>query len=109
MNQQSLPNATAVLILGIVSIVSCCCYGLPGLICGIVGLVLYNKDKVLYQQNPQLYTNFSNLSTGRILCIVGIVLSSLYLLYVIFLIAVVGFGALTDPQLMQERLQDLAQ
>lgn len=107
MNQQSLPNATAVLILGIVSIVSCCCYGLPGIICAIVGLVLYNKDKVLYQQNPQLYTNFSNLNTGRILCIVGIVLNILTILYLIAVIAFVGFEALSDPQLMQERLQGM--
>ncbi|WP_435524383.1 CCC motif membrane protein [Chryseobacterium indoltheticum] len=56
MNQQKLPNATAVLVLGIVSIVGCCCYGVLGLIAGIIGLVLYKKDNALYQSNPTLYS-----------------------------------------------------
>lgn len=107
MNQQKLPNATAVLVLGIVSIVACCCYGIPGLITGIIGLVLYKKDNALYQQNPELYSDYNNLKTGRILSIIGIVLSSLYLLYIIFAIAFIGMDALTDPELMQERIREL--
>lgn len=106
MEQQKLPNATIVLILGIVSIVGCCCYGLPGLICGIIGVVLYNKDKVLYQQKPQLYSNFSNLNTGRILCIIGIIFSILFLLYIVFIISIVGLDSLSDPEIMRERLEE---
>ena len=37
---QSVPNATAVLVLGIVSIVTCFCYGIIGLACAIIALVL---------------------------------------------------------------------
>ena len=37
--QQQLPNATAVLVLGIISIVGCFCYGIIGLILGIIALV----------------------------------------------------------------------
>ena len=47
MDQQKLPNATAVLVLGILSIVTCCCYGIPGIVAGIIGLVLYKKDNAL--------------------------------------------------------------
>jgi hypothetical protein len=54
MEQQKLPNATAVLILGIVSIVGCCCYGLPGLIAGIIALVLAKKDGELYRKIRRL-------------------------------------------------------
>lgn len=107
MNQQKLPNATAVLILGIVSIVGCCCYGLLGLIAGIIALVLYNKDNALYQQNPTLYSDYNNLKTGRILSIIGISLSALYLLAIIISGFALGWDALTNQELMQERLQDL--
>ena len=36
----NLPNATAALVLGIISIVGALCYGIVGIICGIIGLVL---------------------------------------------------------------------
>ncbi|WP_292008182.1 CCC motif membrane protein [Chryseobacterium sp.] len=108
MNQQKLPNATAVLVLGIASIVGCCCYGVVGIITGIIGLVLYKKDNALYQMNPELYSDYSNLNTGRILCIIGLVLSVLYLIYSVVIIATIGIDALSDPQLMQERIRDLS-
>ncbi len=107
MNSQKLPNSTAVLILGIVSIISCCCYGVVGLISGIVGLFLAKKDKALYAQNPSQYTDYSTLNTGRILCIVGIVLNVLFLIYMIFIISSVGIEALSDPELLQKRMDEL--
>lgn len=107
MNQQKLPNATAVLVLGIVSIVTCCCYGIPGLVTGIIALFLYKKDNALYKQNPSLYSDYNNLNTGRILAIIGIILSVLTIAYFIFCIAFFGMDALSDPELMQERLKEL--
>ncbi|MBB4806089.1 putative membrane protein [Chryseobacterium defluvii] len=107
MNQQKLPNATAVLVLGIVSIVTCCCYGIVGIITGVIGLSLYSKDNALYQQNPGLYSDYSNLKTGRILCIIGIVLSVLYLIYLVVMISTLGWDALTDPEVMKERMREL--
>lgn len=107
MNQQKLPNATAVLVLGIVSIIGCCCYGVVGIITGIVGLYLFKKDNILYQQNPDLYSDYNNLKTGKMLCIIGIVLSILYIVYLIVVISTLGMDAMKDPQLMQERLKEL--
>lgn len=107
MNQQKLPNATAVLVLGIVSIVACCCYALPGIITGIIGLVLYKKDKALYQQNPSLYSDYNNLNTGRILCIIGIALSALYILSMIIAGFAFGWDALTNQELLQERIKEM--
>ncbi len=104
---QKLPNSTTVLVLGIVSIVFCWCYGVVGLITGIIGLNLYKKDKALYESNPSIYQDFGTLNTGRILCIVGLVLSALYVVYVIFLISALGMDALTNPQLMQERMREM--
>jgi ABC-type sulfate transport system permease subunit len=107
LTNQKLPNATAVLVLGILSIVTCCCYGVLGLILGIVALVLAKKDKALYAINPQSYTNYSNLNIGRILAIIGIALNVIYLLLTIWMIATFGFEGMQDPQVMQEKIREM--
>ncbi len=98
--QQPLPNSTAVLVLGIVSIIGCFCYGIVGLVCGIIALVLASKANKLYQHNPEAYTESShkNLKAGKICAIIGLVLSALYLLTVIFALAFFGMEMLSNPQ-----------
>jgi len=89
-NQQNLPNATVSLVLGILSIVGSICYGTVGIICGIIGLVLANKDRKLYQAAPELYlqSSYSTLNAGRTCSIIGIILS---LLFIIVILGIVGF------------------
>lgn len=86
--QQSLPNATAVLVLGILSIVVC-------FITGIIALVMSKKDMALYAANPGAYTeaSYRNLKAGRICAIIGIVLQCLGILFYI-LMAVIFVGAI---------------
>lgn len=96
MEKQKLPNATAVLILGISSILTCCCWGIIGLVLGIVALVLAKKDLQLYRENPGIYTGYSNLNTGKVLAIIGIILGSIYFIFTIYLYAVVGQDGLKD-------------
>jgi M penetrans paralogue family 26 len=95
----ALPNATAVLVLGIISIVGCFCYGIIGLICAIIALILAKKDSVLYNSNPGAYMegSYSNLKAGRVCAIIGLSLSALYLIAIIIAIATVGFAILSDP------------
>ena len=100
--EKKLPNATVVLILGIFSILSCCCYGLPGVIMSIVGIILYNKDKKLYNESPGIYTNYNSLHTGFILSIIGIVLNILSLIYIIAVIIMFGTGVFDDPEQLRE-------
>ncbi|UOU96822.1 hypothetical protein MUU74_09975 [Chryseobacterium daecheongense] len=91
---QKLPNATTVLILGIVAILgSCCCNGIIGVICGLIGMNLYNKDNTLYLANPGQYTDYNNLKTGRILCIIGLVIGVLSLIWFIYVISTGGWDA----------------
>ena len=90
MEQQKLPNSTLILVFGIVSIVTCCCYGILGLIFGIVAIVMAKKATALYLENPEQYTGYSNVKTGKILAIIGIILSFLYLIYVIWIFATIG-------------------
>ncbi|MHA6280690.1 CCC motif membrane protein [Salinimicrobium sp. CAU 1759] len=96
MERQTLPNSTLILIFGILSIVTCCCYGILGLIFGIVALVLAKTAKETYMAEPELYAGYNNVKTGRILAIIGIVLSGLYLLINIVLIAIYGWDGLQE-------------
>ena len=105
MENQKLPNATAVLILGIVSILTCCCYGL-GLILGIAGLVVAKKDVALYKEHPSYYTNYSNLNIGRVLCIIGIALGLIYLSIIIWLGLTFGWENLGDQETMQRSIEE---
>ncbi|MBJ6369207.1 CCC motif membrane protein [Snuella sedimenti] len=107
MEQQKLPNSTLILVFGILSILTCCCYGFIGLILGIVTIVLANKATQLYTTNPELYTGYQNVKTGKILAYIGITLSALYLIFVISMVITLGWEAMQDPELMQERMREL--
>jgi hypothetical protein len=109
MEKQKLPNATAVIVLGILSIITCCCYGIFGLILGIIGLILTNKDLILYNQMPEKFDNYQTLNIGKILCIIGIILSAIAILYVVWFIKMIGIEALKDPVLMQEKIREMQQ
>lgn len=103
MEKRNLPNATAVLVLGILSILTCCCGFGVGMVLGIVAIVLANKDLKLYSENPELYLNYKNLNTGKILAIIGLVLSSLSLIANIYFRTVVGEQGIKE---MMENLQE---
>jgi M penetrans paralogue family 26 len=83
-NDGQLPNATATLVLGILSIVVC-------FICGIIALVISNKDIALYKANPELYSSasYNNIKAGRICAIIGI---GLQVLGLIIYIAIIAFA-----------------
>ena len=97
--QKDLPNAVAILILGIVSIVTCWCYGVIGLGCGIAALVMASKAMREYNGNPGIYTrqSFNNMKAGRICGIIGTILSGLYLLYFIVIIIFFGSALMSAP------------
>ena len=107
MEKQKLPNALAVLILGILSIPTCCIYGL-GIVFGIIALVLAKKDTALYVINPDGYDGYSNIKTGKILAIIGIVLSALYLLLIIVMVAMFGMAMFSDPAAMQDAIREMS-
>jgi len=81
-NTGQLPNATATLVLGILSIVVC-------FICGIIALIISNRDVSLYRANPELYSeaSYNNIRAGRICSIIGIALQVIGLVFYIILIA----------------------
>jgi len=88
-NGGQLPNATATLVLGILSIVVC-------FICGIIALIISNKDVAMYKANPELYSaaSYNNIKAGRICSIVGIALQVIglivYIIFIVFVISMAG-------------------
>jgi hypothetical protein len=101
MQKRELPNATAVLVLGIISIPTSFCYGVIGITLGIITLVLSNRDLKLYKENPEEFTGLQNLNAGRICGIIGLSIGSIvflimlcYLLFVgTLLFSIFGAGA----------------
>jgi hypothetical protein len=81
---QQVPNSTAALVLGIISIPTFCfCFGIVGVTLGIIGLVLGSKGVALYKQFPDVYTetSYKNANAGRICSIVGLSMSALHLIF----------------------------
>jgi hypothetical protein len=97
MNQQPLPGASTVMTMGIISIVgSFVCCGPFAAIFSIIGLTKARTAEKLYHENPDQYTDYSNVKTGRILSYIGLALSliSLVLLIIYFgvIIAAISSG-----------------
>lgn len=95
--QKSLPNATASLVLGIISIVTgCFIFGIIGIITGIIGLVLSGKDKKAYAENPEMYSesSFKQSKAGRICSIIGLIIGGIALVFTLIYVVFMG-AALT--------------
>lgn len=91
MEQQKLPNATISLVLGIISFIACCCsMGIGGVIFSGIALILANKDLKLYKEQPELYSNYSQLNTARIIAIIGLALAAVTMIYTIYNIQAMG-------------------
>jgi hypothetical protein len=91
MEQQKLPNATIALVLGIISFIACCCsMGIGGLLFSGIAYFLVTKDEALYMQNPELYSNFSQVKTAKIIALIGLALAIFSLLLSVYQIYSVG-------------------
>lgn len=100
--RQELPNSTLILIFGILSIIGCCCYGIVGLVFGITAMLMAQKATNIYNENPEMYNGYQNVKTGKILAIIGIVLSALVL--IIGIVSLIIFGGLEGIQEMQREM-----
>lgn len=59
-------------------------------------MVMSKKANALYLANPEQYSGYQNVKTGKILSIIGIILSVIYLGYVIFLFATLGMDGVMN-------------
>lgn len=94
LKQTVLPNSSGILVMGIMSIVCICCGPamLIGFVLGILAVVMGGKAKKEYDANPEKYTlpSFKNARAGRICGIIGICLSSAWVLVAIIFYVFVG-------------------
>ena len=88
MEKQKLPNAVISLILAILSLIGCCCTsGIGGVILSGIALFLTRKDEKKYAENPDLYDNFGQVKTAKIIAIISLVLSVIILGAYIYLVS----------------------
>lgn len=97
MNQQPLPGASTVLTMGILSIVGALvCCGPFAIVFSIIGLSKAKSASRLYQEQPEVYSGYESVTTGRILSYVGLGLSLimlvLFILYFGVIIAMITSG-----------------
>ena len=85
MEKQKLPNEQAIMILGIVSYIGCCCTsGFGGLILSGIGLFLAKKATDVYNQDPETYS-LKGVNTWKIVNLVAFILSILTIIYYIYM------------------------
>jgi hypothetical protein len=101
--RQDLPNHGGILALGIISIALCWCYGIVGIVCGIIALVMGNKAMELYNTNPNVYSekSYKNAKAGRVCAIIGLSLSIVWLIY--FVVSIIFLGAGTISRMPWDR------
>ena len=101
--KEDIPNAKASMILGICSLVAvvvCCFTGLVGLVLGIIGFVMATKGEKLLQAEPDRWTGTSqsNLKTGKITSLIGLIVNGLGVVWTI--ISMIINGAVGMSQYM---------
>jgi hypothetical protein len=85
--KEKLPHSQAALILGISSIITaCCCYGVVGVILGVIGLLQSNKAIAVHNENPDLYDGINNANTGRTTSIIGIVVGVITVIIYLYIL-----------------------
>ena len=106
MEKQKLPNQQAVMILGILSYIGCCCSnGIIGVLLSGIGIYLANKDEKLLAENPENYLPGS-LKTWKTINIVSLVVSSLFVLILIYLVATGKYDEMQEQYIrMLEEMQ----
>lgn len=101
--QNKLPGDPASLILGIIGLLigmaGCCCYGVTAIIplaLSIWGLVMANKSMRLYRLNPTEYSESSksNVSIGRVINIISIVLNGIFFLIILGMFLFMGVAGI---------------
>lgn len=88
---QPLPNATLILVLGILSIVLCQPLGLVALIMGNQSISLYNQDPERYSEG-----SLSTVKAGRICGIIGLCLIAVWILLMIAGVSLFTFMGMQD-------------
>lgn len=97
MEQQKLPNATLIIVLGIFGYL-CCCFAGLGIIPSAIAFYLAKKSENIYRQNPELYDNYSQIKTGKIVALVALILCALMIIRFIYVLTTSDWDVLMEQQ-----------
>lgn len=103
MEQEKLPNATISLVLGIISYIACCFLPFAGLVTSGIALYLANKDRKVYLENPELYENYNQVKTARVVAIIALILT--IIASILTLIGLIIFGSIAGIQEWAQEMQ----
>lgn len=95
MEQEKLPNATTIIVLGIFGYL-CCCFAGFGVIPSGIAFLMARKSEKIYEENPELYHNISQIKTGKIVALIALILSGLVVLNFIYTVATGGWGEFNE-------------
>lgn len=83
------PNSNAILTLGILSIITCCCCnGIIGIILSIIAIILATKSKREFKRNSDIYNEktLGKVNAGRTCAIIGLTVGILMFVIAIILV-----------------------
>ena len=97
MYKEKLPYSQSALILGISSIVTaCCCWGVIGIILGVIGLNNANKAIRIHEEDPNSFDGVNNAQTGRTTAIIGIIIGVLSMIWHIYILSTGEYQVLIE-------------
>ncbi|HAI40700.1 MAG TPA: hypothetical protein DCM40_22685 [Maribacter sp.] len=97
MEQQKLPNATLILILGIAGYL-CCCFAGIGIIPAGIAFFLATKSEKIHKENPELYDNYKQIKTGKTVSLIALILCALMVIRFIYVITTSDWDAMMEQQ-----------
>jgi hypothetical protein len=95
MEQQKLPNGTLIIVLGIFGYL-CCCFAGLGIIPSAIAFYLAQKSEAMYKENPELYDNYSQIKTGKIVALIALILCALMVVRVIYVLTTGDWDAMME-------------
>ena len=99
-NKRSLPEASTVLVLGILSLIFTFSCGIVGLILGIIAVAMASSQRKIYMNAPGEYTesSYNNVNSGRVCGIISICIAAIIIAFAILIVCgvvILGISAST--------------
>ncbi len=103
MEQQKLPNGTLIIVLGIFGYL-CCCFAGLGIIPSAIAFYLALKSEAIYKENPELYDNYSQIKTGKIVALIALILSAIMVIRFVYVLTTSDWDAMMEQsrELMEQ-------
>lgn len=105
MEKEPLQYSTLIYVLAILGLLMCCIIGFGIIPAGIAFFIARSELKKFYA-NPDVYSNQDSIYTGKIIALVVMIINALYFAYMVYVLYTIGWEALQDPELLQEKLND---